>query len=105
MPYYYYSFLSKMHFWTLCGLLAASTPPGRVYRLRAARVPKTRAWLPKTQAWLPKTQAWLPKTRAWLLKTRTPNAPLILITHVLPHQTHLGAKNALLLLQYLIKSS
>ena len=29
MPYYYYSFLSKMHFWTLCGLLAASTPPGR----------------------------------------------------------------------------
>ena len=51
--------------------------------------------LPKTQAWLPKTQAWLPKTRAWLLKTRTPNAPLILITLVLPHQTHLGTENAL----------
>ena len=29
MVFFYYSFFSKMHFWTLCGLLAASTPPGR----------------------------------------------------------------------------
>jgi hypothetical protein len=29
MVFFYYSFFSKMHFWTLCGLLAASAPPGR----------------------------------------------------------------------------
>ena len=34
----------------------------------------------------------------------TPNAPIKIITLVLPHQTHLGTENALLLLQILLKN-
>ena len=35
----------------------------------------------------------------------TPNAPIKLITLVLPHQTHLDTENALLLLQILLKNA
>ena len=40
MVFFYYSFFSKMHFWTLCGLLAASAPPGREKSENASRLLK-----------------------------------------------------------------